>query len=300
MSNSHDAAQLHTVGGLIELRYSTLSPRHRRVADFVLAHPHEAALATLERLSELAEVSPATVTRFCYSLGLRGYAELKRLLLSHLRDTLQPVDDLITSTEFDSAAPAPWTVSFLEDLHRIRSSFAIGGDDTFARASALLAGARQVFLGGLGGSAFVAGYSAYCLSSLRDGCTTLQDDAGYEATARRLAYAGPDDVGLLFAFARYSRQTLSVAEALKSAGTPILGITDDSESPLRPYCDYTFVVPRRPGFALSGPGAGAMAMVDALLKGVAVSLGKDELRRKSEGLSTLLEAAVMFKPGLGG
>src|SRR5256714_13551105 len=49
----------------------------QRVAEQVLGDPAAAARATIVELAERSGTSPATVTRFCRTLGFAGYAELR-------------------------------------------------------------------------------------------------------------------------------------------------------------------------------------------------------------------------------
>ncbi|MER3513736.1 MAG: hypothetical protein C4310_04535, partial [Chloroflexota bacterium] len=56
--------------------YNTLSPSYRRIADFLLDHPNEAAFMTATQLARRVAVNTATVVRFAQRLGYDGYPEL--------------------------------------------------------------------------------------------------------------------------------------------------------------------------------------------------------------------------------
>ena len=60
----------------IERQSETLSRAERRVADWVLAHPREAADATLAEVARSCGASEPTVIRFCRTVGLAGFREL--------------------------------------------------------------------------------------------------------------------------------------------------------------------------------------------------------------------------------
>ena len=278
---------------LIADRYRSLSPSHQRLADFILARPHEAALMTLERLSEATGVSAATANRLATKLGLSGYPELKGLLRAELQEALRPVEALVESVGFNGLSrSAPWTQSMEEEVRRIRGIEAVGGDGAFAKASHLLAFARRVYVGGFGSSAFIAEYAGYYLDSLRDGCIVLANGAGIEGTSRKLLGAGKKDVALLLAFARYSEHVVSLAEQLHRLGVPIVAITDDEDSPIVPFATNCFLVRKKPGFVLSGPGGGAIVVIEALLWATALALGRNEIEERSARLTSLLGSAV--------
>jgi DNA-binding MurR/RpiR family transcriptional regulator len=279
---------------LIADRYGGLSPGHQRLADFILTRPHEAALMTLERLSEATGVSAATANRLATKLGLSGYPELKGLLRAELQEALRPVEALVESVGFNGLSrSAPWTQSMDDDVRRIRGIEAVGGDSAFTKASNLLAKARRIYLGGFGSSAFIAQYAGFYLSSIREGCEVLPDSSGMEGASRRLLGAGDGDVAILLGFARYSEQIVRLAEQFHKLNVPIICITDGRDSPLAPFAATSFLVERKAGFVLSGPGGGAIVVIEALVWTTALALGRDQIEERSARLTSLLGPAVL-------
>lgn len=170
--------------------------------------------------------------------------------------------------------------------HAHPSDRALGGLGQFAQASARLATARKVFIAGFGSSAYLAQYAAYCLLALRPNVEAVVDSSGVEGVNRRVLDAGPEDVALQIVFARYSEPALTLTAMFRKLTTPIIGLTDGPESPLTPLSDISIIVPRKPGFVLSGGGAGAMAALDALLRGTANILGEEAVLRRSARLAS--------------
>jgi DNA-binding MurR/RpiR family transcriptional regulator len=274
--------------------YGELSPGHRRVADFILSSPHEAALMTLHRLSQETGVSVPTVNRLGKRLGLGGYSDLKRSLQSELRAALRPLDEFAQEMRVPQAtAQTPWRISIEQDGERLRSIHAVGGDAAFARACAQLASARRVGIVGLGSSAFLAQYAAYCLASLRDGCEALIDGSGGEGLSRKLLEFGAEDVVLELVFARYSREAGSIARQLKDLRIPLLLVTDADTAPGAALADECFIVPRTAGVVLTGSGTGGMAVIEALLRGTAAAIGVDTVQRRLARLTTLLGGRIV-------
>ena len=274
-------------------RYAALSPGYRRVADFVLASPHEAALMTLEAMAGAAGVSIATVNRFAGRIGLAGYPELKRLLKTELQQALRPVEDLIDTLRLPGLSrSAPWTASLEADLRQIAEVEADGGDRAFARASNMLATARRVFLVGFGSSSFIASYAAYNLSSLRDGVEAVTDSSGIEGAQRRLLSASGEDAALTIGFARYSTQAVELAGMLSRRRVPQIAITDGADSPFAAVADVAIGLRRKQGFVLSGAGAGALAVIEALLHGAAATIGAEAIERRFARLTSALGSAI--------
>ncbi len=248
---------------------------------------------TLRDLAEAADVSEATANRLSGRLGLAGHPELKRLLHEDLRDALRSIESFGDVIAEARTSGDPWRMSLEDDAVRLRRIAPLGGWSEFAQASSRLATARNVYLVGFGSSAFLAQYAEFCLSALRPGCQALVDSAGPEGAKRRILNAGPEDVALHIAFARYSQAALTAAETLKAQKVSIIGITDGPDSPLVPLSDISIVVPRKPGFVLTGAGAGAVAAIDALLRGTAHILGDEVVMKRSARLTSLLGASVV-------
>lgn len=296
MSNRESSTnmdRLENVTELIAAQYADLSPGHRRVADFILSSPHEAALMTLKDLAQSTDVSEATANRFSNRLGLAGHPDLKRRLREDLRGALSSLENFSEVVARSRQSGDAWRLSLEDDAARIREIAPLDGWGGFAQASLRLAKARTVHVLGFGSSAFLAQYAEFCLSALRPGCRALADSSGLEGLKRRILDAGPEDVVLLIAFARYSQASVTAAQALHAQNVPIIGVTDAADSPVAAFCETSIIAPRKAGFVLSGAGAAAMAAIDALIRGAANILGEDAVMRRSARLTSLLGASVI-------
>ena len=76
----------------IARRLPTLSPSHRQVADWVLAHPLQAATMPIDELAASVGVSVATANRFARALDFEGYAQFRAALVLGFETTLAPVE----------------------------------------------------------------------------------------------------------------------------------------------------------------------------------------------------------------
>jgi DNA-binding MurR/RpiR family transcriptional regulator len=278
---------------LINRHYSSLSTGHRRVADFLLSSPHEAALMTVEALAASSGVSAATANRFAGKIGLANHPHLKRLLKEELQQALRPVEELGALVRVSGLSPeTPWTRSLEADMSQIGSIHALGGDHAFSRGGNMIAEARRVFLIGFGGSAFIASYGAFNLASLRDGVEAVTDASGIEGVQRRLLGASAEDVAVIFAFARYSTAIFDVGSQLARRGVPQIAVTDGQNS-LFAEAAVTICLDRKTGFVLSGGGAGALAVMDALLHSTAAIIGPESVEARFARLTTALSDAIV-------
>ena len=93
-------------GNILELiteQYHSLTRSSRKLADYILANTHDSQYMSISTLAESSGVSEASITRFCRSLGLSGYNNLKLALAkaAYVTDIGDPSDtpDTITSED---------------------------------------------------------------------------------------------------------------------------------------------------------------------------------------------------------
>lgn len=73
-----------TIQQMIQEKYQELSKSQQKVATFILKNLQIVGVHSASYVGEKAGVSETTVIRFCYALGLSGYAQLQRQVTMHL------------------------------------------------------------------------------------------------------------------------------------------------------------------------------------------------------------------------
>ncbi len=63
--------------GALRRRYDELTHSQKRIAETIVEDPRFVAFATLDKFSARLGVSPSTIVRFAYRIGLSGYPELQ-------------------------------------------------------------------------------------------------------------------------------------------------------------------------------------------------------------------------------
>jgi DNA-binding MurR/RpiR family transcriptional regulator len=79
---------------IVRIRPS-LSPKKRRVADFMMEDYKRLFLTTAKEIAQKCQVSEPTITRFVMDLGFNGYGEFEQYLKGMLRDELTSVERLL-------------------------------------------------------------------------------------------------------------------------------------------------------------------------------------------------------------
>ena len=102
-SNQKQAANTPVVGSGIISRITSslpfLSEANKRIAEFVVANPNEVTEMSVTSLAENCDVGEATVIRFCQSLNLKGFQDLKLSLAKDLVIPLSNIDYTVTASD---------------------------------------------------------------------------------------------------------------------------------------------------------------------------------------------------------
>ncbi|CAO3432050.1 SIS domain-containing protein [Azospirillum endophyticum] len=271
---------------------SGLKRSEGRIADLVLADPRRVLDLNVTSLAQAAEVSEATVVRFCRSVGCTGFPDFKlRLAGSQARDALRdevrggtpyvsqdvaPGDDIATLARkiFSSSAAALTTASETLD------------DEALDRAIALLSGAPRVLCVGTGGSSALAQDAAHKL--LRFGADA-QPCA--DPVLARMLLVNMAAGGVLLALSNTGRSgTINeLAAAARAQGTAVVAITAP-RSPLAAMADVTIASRPVEDTEMYTPMASRLVhltLIDVLSTGVALRLGDPAVRQLAKVKSAI-------------
>ena len=170
---------------LIERTRQALPTAERRVADWVLEHPRQAAEATLAVVADACRSSEPTVIRFCRRLGLSGFRELSLRLTEALSRPDEYIHRAVQASDSSADAALKVTDAAIHTLLALRSRLSTLPIDATV---ALLHSARQIAFAGLGASGHVAADACHKFFRMGKPCTTLTDEPTilqFAATARR-------------------------------------------------------------------------------------------------------------------
>ncbi|MGK9166977.1 MurR/RpiR family transcriptional regulator [Inquilinus limosus] len=245
-----------------------LSPAHRRLADFVLAHPFRAATMGIEELAGAASVSIATANRFAHRLGFGGYPEFRAELLQQFQRALAPVEKLRATQQGPDSASAVLRGSLDTVSANLGQAAGLLTEDGCARAVELVLAARRVVPLGLGISAVIARFLAELLLPYCPAVEVLDGSGGTERMVRQLLRFGEGDLLIPISVPRYSRATIDLLRQAKARGLRVLSLTDGPASPLVPDSDAALFGPAEHD-VLHGSSIAVMAVAEALAGAIA-------------------------------
>lgn len=268
----------------IEQSRRLLSPAESRVADWVVAHPREAAASTVAEVARHSKTSEPSVIRFCRRVGLEGFRELAIRLTEALSRPDSFVHHDVNADDGISDATAKVVDSAIQSLLDLRAHLSAM---PFDEVVAALACARQIVFAGLGASGHVASDACHKLFRLGTPCSALTDTPGIRQFA---AIAAPGDVLVLISKTGASPEMCRAAVEAANNGATVVGVTE-RESALgqvvqhalacSPYEDTNIYTPMNSRLV-------HLALLDALQVALALAIGETaavNLRRSKDALS---------------
>lgn len=223
----------------IRSRQSSLVPSEARVAEQILADPEAVMYQSVTQLAGAAQTSLSTVVRFCRSVGLAGFQDLK---LALARETMPAVRRIQGDVELgDSPADVLGKVLHagsvaLEDAVKAVST------PEFSEMVRLVSGAGRILFTAVGTSAPLAMDAAYRLTTLGLDAVAPSDVHVQHVTASML---GEDDLCLAISHTGSTRETLSTVEASTRVGAKTAALTSFDRSPLTDLVDLVLVAGSR-------------------------------------------------------
>ena len=270
----------------IEQQAGALSRAERRVADWVLAHPRQAAGATLAQVASECGASEPTVIRFCRRVGLTGFRELTIRLTEALS---RPVSYVHRDVSADDATADAVTkvldaaISSLIDIRAQLSSIPID------EAAAILGDARQITFIGLGASGHVARDACHKFFRLGTPSSAHTDTPSILQAA---AIAGPGDVLVIVSHLGGWPELDRAAAAARDNGAAVIALTNPS-SRLASIATVVFGWDPHEDTSVYTPMSSRLAqlaLLDALYVAFALSLGDvaaEKLRCSKDALQNV-------------
>ena len=263
---------------LTDLRhsYKDLTLSQKRIAELIVEDPEFAAFATVEKLASRLGVSPSTVVRFAYRVGLSGYPELQQKVRDVVRTQMRPSPsgDGKGSSEAGHLGEGTIAKSLVHDSENLRATIARLSISDLDHAVAILLQARWIYVVGGFASEALAKYVSVQLSRMSGRVSILSGDAN---TAPMLLDITKDDALLAFSFPPYATRTLQTVTAAKDRGASIVAITDTPVAPVAQQVDVVLAT-NVSGIGLQNSLIAPMAVANALLNALAEQMPESTSR----------------------
>lgn len=275
--------------GLLRIKshLNSLKPAERRVADYILKYSNEVIHQSIIKLAENADVSEATIVKFCQRIGYSGYQELKIMLAQesdegkeeHIYGEIEADDelDLIINKIFQI-----YNQSLKETKKMLETS-------NLKQCVAMILKAERIFFFGYGASGIVAQDGELKFKRIGHNTEALLD-SHYQKTVAALLTER--DLVVAISDSGRTKELVESLNVVKESEAKIIVITSNLGSPVSEYADQILLnsseeTPFR-GSALASRMS-QMAVLDMLFLGVATAeydkISRD-IKKTREALKT--------------
>ncbi len=228
-------------GALIRLRgvYPSLKTALQKVANLILKQPEMAIYASVNEVAAAAQVSEATVMRFCRTLGFKGFQDFKIALA---RELVAPSQRLPEEAGGEDGPQALVRRTFKANIAALEETLEVLDTTRLQVASEALLNCRRLAVIGVSGSGPVVRYADLRFSSLGlmvHGLTEM-----YQILTAA-ALLSPEDALLVISHFGSTQEILEAARVAKENGTRVIAITSNSIAPLTRIADVVLITAAR-------------------------------------------------------
>jgi RpiR family transcriptional regulator, carbohydrate utilization regulator len=218
----------------IRQHYSMLSNAERKIADYILDNYKDIASSTAEKLADFTGTSPATIIRFCRSLGFKGLADFK-LYLNH--EFLSPSTKWL-NVETDESIASIKQKTFGFNKSSIDETLSLLDNDCLEAAVDAIDKASQVAIVAVGGSASTARCAYDAFLQIGISCVFLEDPFFQVLGLWRLP---KDTVVIGFCHSGQAKDTVDAVKVAKEMGFKTIGLVGIVGSPMMKYLDIALL-----------------------------------------------------------
>lgn len=259
-----------------------LTSAQRRVADFLLSEPEDAAFLPAAAIAKRCGVSESSVVRFAAACGMSGFPQLQRTMQRLLRDRLSLTERVGSVVAVRNRGESILQRVIGADQRSLEQTLKVLDPDEFSAAVSRIIQARKIHVLGLRTSAALATMLAITLRYIgRDAAVV---ELGIGDYWERLSFVQQDDVLLVLSFRAYTRWTQEISRHVHALGVPIVLITDSLLAPAASLASAKLVVHRAKG-AIVESSTAAMSVINAL----AVAVAQEDEERSIRSLRSMEE-----------
>ncbi|MFF0465025.1 MurR/RpiR family transcriptional regulator [Streptomyces mexicanus] len=258
--------------GDIRTALPALAPAERRVAEAVLGDPAQAAGLSISALAARARTSVTTVMRFCRTVGLTNYPQLRLALAGAaarehaLRGDRPRISSDISATDSLEQVVEKIVYNETRSLEDTGAGLDVA---TLRRAVDAVAAARRIDIFGMGASGFV-GQDLHQKLHRIGLMAFIWTDVHAALTAAALL--GPADVAIGISHSGATADTVEPLQVAAGRGATTIALTNFARSPIAESADLLLTTSAHETPYRSGATASRiaqLAVVDCLFVGVA-------------------------------
>lgn len=223
----------------ITTQYHSLTRSSQKLADYILANAHDAQYMSISGLAEHSGVSEASITRFCRSLGLTGYNNLRLALakadyVTDLGESSHTSDTITSQDTFSSIFRKLYNANILS----LNETMELLDENNISKAVDLISAADRVFCLGHGGSMVMAMEAWARFSTATSHFVHIEDS---HMQVMHLALATEKDVLLFFSYSGSTKDMEDIMHIAKERRISVILVTHFPNSCAAGYADVVLL-----------------------------------------------------------
>ncbi|WP_412760744.1 MurR/RpiR family transcriptional regulator [Peribacillus frigoritolerans] len=212
----------------INEKADSLSRAERQVAKYILDHADLVQTYTISEISTNANVSQASVVRFCKRMGIDSFKTFQHTLVKEMSSNNDNINDLSLLRENDTPYQLFQKVT-MSNKFALDSLVQTLNKKEFEKAVECLSLAKKIAFFGVGGSSTAALDASNKFAKL--GVTTGMN-TDFHTVISYISNFTPEDVLVIFSTSGKTKDILEMASYAKKINVPVLAITAYTKSPL--------------------------------------------------------------------
>ncbi len=224
----------------IQVIMGELPTSERKVAQYIVSYPTEVIRMNVKTLAERAGTSGSAVIRFCHSLGLEGFPELKVLVSADSLKApflayydIEPNESIETVIEKTIAS----SVQVIQDTSMYIDHGAI------REAVERMKQAPAIYIYGVGASGIIAEDIAQKWMRLGKNIFAVKD---HHVLATILPTAQPNTLFFGISYSGETSEVVNLMRLAKESGVHTMGLCRYGEHKMSPFADVLLYTPRAP------------------------------------------------------
>ncbi|WP_158243161.1 MurR/RpiR family transcriptional regulator [Acidimangrovimonas sediminis] len=264
----------------IRASFSDLPPNEQRLAETILSFPGDMASYSAAELAKLANVSPATASRFFKRIGYKSFAEARQDVRAAQR---WGVPFYMQTRQAEGRGVLETLRQHLDfETANLNHTFQQMSEEDLLGAVSALEGAARIKCLGFRTSAMVAGYAAWLLAQLRGNVSVI--GKGSDTLSEHLVALGPGDLVLAVGLRRRLPVFARSLKAARERGAKVLLITEPTAQSAVQHADIVLRVDVRSAslFDSDATAYSLVHLVSILLASRLGKAGRDRMRAISD------------------
>jgi DNA-binding MurR/RpiR family transcriptional regulator len=280
----------HPVINGISNKLDSLTPKAQSLGTYIIQNPSKAVFMTTKELAETCKTSEATVVRFVYTLGYKGYSDFQEALKDFVNTGLS-LPERVAIKGIKEQGTDRLHMGILEELNNLKYLYENINIETMNQFVDHLESSDTVYVIGSRLSYTFAYYLGWSLTKIRKGIHIIK---GSDSTAfDMLANARSNSLVILTATTRYPNELLKLSKMVRRSSHTLLTLTDSNLAPMIQFADLSLVVPSL-SIPLIGNLSGMLIAIQYMVQELANRKG-DELTEYQKQLEQVyLENDILF------